>query len=549
MARRLGALALPVGIVALALLLLPAASAGPGAIFRASVATGGEQGNGRSFFPAISADGRFVAFYSDASNLVAADTNGARDVFVHDRQTGETARVSVDSSGAEANGDSFAPAISADGRFVAFSSAASNLVAGDTNGVDDVFLRDRQENTTTRVSVALGGARGKRRELFAVDQRRRARGSHSSRTRRTSFPSDTNSVRDVFVIDRQAATTTRASVNSAGDVQANVDSVTPVISGDGRFVAFTSFSDNLVPDDLNESSDVFVRDLQANTTTRASEYQGGFEADFDNLRPVDQRRRPLRRLRLRRGEPRLGRHERRVRRLRQGSPDGHPDPGERRRRRGGGERRQPPARDQRRRPLRRVLLRGRRTSSRATRTGQPTSSSTTGGAAPPSGSASPPAAARRTATACGPRSAPTAGSSSSSPMPRTSSRAIRTASPMSSSTILGARATAARADRPLQGAAGDRAPARHRPEAHRPRALPRRPRPPRTLPQGGAGALAEPESGLGAATRHQGEAGRRAAVAASPGRAGSTAASSRSAARASSPTSATRSRRRCCPRF
>lgn len=284
MARRLGALALPVGVVALALLLLPAASAGPGATFRASVATGGEQANGRSFFPAISADGRFVAFYSDASNLVADDTNGLRDVFVNDRRTGETARMSIDGSGAEANGDSFAPAISADGRFVTFSSAASNLVAGDTNGVDDVFVRDRQENTTTRVSVAPGGVeanRGSYSPSISADGRRVAFLSDATNL----VPGDTNAARDVFVIDRQAATTTRASVNSAGDVQANVDSVTPVISGDGRLVAFTSFADNLVPEDLNESSDVFVRDLQTNTTTRVSTYQGGFEADFDNLRP------------------------------------------------------------------------------------------------------------------------------------------------------------------------------------------------------------------------------------------------------------------------
>jgi Tol biopolymer transport system component len=156
MARRFGALALPVGAVVLALLLLPAASAGSGATFRASVATGGGQANSRSFVPAISADGRFVAFYSDASNLVAEDKNGSRDVFVNDRQTGETTRMSIDSSGTEANDDSFAPAISADGRFVTFSSAASNLVADDTNGADDVFFRDRQANTTTRVSLAPG---------------------------------------------------------------------------------------------------------------------------------------------------------------------------------------------------------------------------------------------------------------------------------------------------------------------------------------------------------------------------------------------------------
>ena len=268
----------------LALLVLPAAGAGPGATTRVSVGAGNTQGDGRSFIPALSADGRYAAFYSDASNLVAGDTNGARDVFVHDQQTGETTRVSVDTSGTEANGDSFAPAISADGRFVVFSSAASNLT-GDTNGVDDIFLRDRQENTTTRVSVGFDGREengGSYSPSISADGQRIAFLSDATNL----VLDDTNGVRDVFVIDRQAATTRRASVNSAGDVQANVDSVTPVISGNGRFVAFTSFADNLVPDDLNESSDVFVRDLQANTTTRASTYQGGFEADFDNLRPA-----------------------------------------------------------------------------------------------------------------------------------------------------------------------------------------------------------------------------------------------------------------------
>ena len=123
-----------------------------------SVATGGGQADGRSFVPAISADGRYAAFYSDGSNLVPGDANGARDVFIGDRQTGETTRASVDGTGAEANDDSFEPAISADGRFVAFSSSATNLVAGDSNDVNDVFVRDRQANTTTRVSVGLAGA-------------------------------------------------------------------------------------------------------------------------------------------------------------------------------------------------------------------------------------------------------------------------------------------------------------------------------------------------------------------------------------------------------
>ena len=112
--------------------------------------------------PAISADGRFVAFSSDATNLVPGDTNGTADVFVRDRQTGTTRRVSVGSGGAQGNGLSVDPAISADGRFVAFASDATNLVPGDTNGADDVFVRDRQTGTTRRVSVGSGGAQGDR---------------------------------------------------------------------------------------------------------------------------------------------------------------------------------------------------------------------------------------------------------------------------------------------------------------------------------------------------------------------------------------------------
>src|SRR5207249_383144 len=120
--------------------------------------------NGRSVrfraAPALSADGRFVAFQSDATNLVAGDTNGATDVFVHDRQTGTTERVSVASGGSQGNGFSAGPVLSADGRFVAFHDTATNLVAGDTNGATDVFVHDRQTGTTERVSVASDGTQG-----------------------------------------------------------------------------------------------------------------------------------------------------------------------------------------------------------------------------------------------------------------------------------------------------------------------------------------------------------------------------------------------------
>ena len=108
---------------------------------RVSVGPGGAQGNSGSFIPALSADGRFVAFISTATNLVPGDTNDALDVFVHDRRTGTTRRVSVGPGGVQANGGSTRAAISADGRLVAFHSVASNLVPGDTNGESDVFVR------------------------------------------------------------------------------------------------------------------------------------------------------------------------------------------------------------------------------------------------------------------------------------------------------------------------------------------------------------------------------------------------------------------------
>src|SRR5207249_8340068 len=132
---------------------LPALSgASPGTTERVSVDSTGTEGNSASTQPSISADGRFVAFASDATNLVPGDTNGAIDVFVHDRLTGTTERVSVDSAGTQGNNSSAEPSISADGRFVAFDSSATNLVPGDTNGAEDVFVHDSHTDTTERVT-------------------------------------------------------------------------------------------------------------------------------------------------------------------------------------------------------------------------------------------------------------------------------------------------------------------------------------------------------------------------------------------------------------
>ncbi len=236
---------------------------------RVSVGAGGQANNG-SDSPAISADGRFVAFYSDASNLVAGDTNGRSDVFVRDRLAGVTRRVSV-GAGGQANSESFGPAISADGRFVAFYSYASNLVAGDTNGRSDVFVRDRLAGVTRRVSVGAGGQANSDSfgPAISADGRFVAFDSSASNL----VVGDTNGTFDVFVRDRLAGVTRRVSVGAGG--QANSDSLSPAISADGRFVAFESNASNLVAGDTNATDDVFVRDRLAGVTRRVSVGAGG----------------------------------------------------------------------------------------------------------------------------------------------------------------------------------------------------------------------------------------------------------------------------------
>ena len=224
--------------------------------------------DGDSLTPSISGDGRYVAYASLATNLVAGDTNAFSDVFVHDRQTGATTRVSVSSNGAQANAGSVSPSISADGRYVAFTSGASNLVAGDTNGVSDVFVHDRRTGRTTLVSRSTAGVQGNNFSTGAAisaDGRYVAFGSFASNL----VPGDTNGTWDVFVHDRQTGVTTRVSVDSNG-TEGNLPSSSPAISADGRFVAFQSDSTNLVPNDSNAATDVFLHDRQTGSTVRVS---------------------------------------------------------------------------------------------------------------------------------------------------------------------------------------------------------------------------------------------------------------------------------------
>ena len=250
---------------------------------RVSVASDGTQADSLSYSPSISADGRYVAFQSEASNLAPGDTNGNSDVFIHDCQTGITERVSVASDGRQANSDSFDPSINSDGRYVAFQSEASNLVPGDSNGNFDVFVHDRQTGITERVSVASDGTQADNSShspLTSADGRYVAFESDASNL----VPGDTNGYQDAFIHDRQTGITERVSVASDGS-QADYWSEYPSISGDGRYVAFTSYASNLTPGDTNASTDIFIHDRLYGTTERVSVAADGIQANSASIDP------------------------------------------------------------------------------------------------------------------------------------------------------------------------------------------------------------------------------------------------------------------------
>jgi Tol biopolymer transport system component len=301
----------------------------------------GEQANfGVSSGPSISATGRYVAFDSEATNLVPGDTNGVADVFVRDLAAGTTERVSVASDGTQANGPSTAPKISRDGRFVVFKSDATNLVPGDTNGVTDVFVHDRVAHTTVRVSVASDGTQANAVSslfaspnidgdgyivVFVSDASNLVAGdthgtahtyTHDLLTGRTEMadvasdgthgngfaggnasisndgryvafdsaasnlvPGD-NGTGGVFVHDRSTGHTERVDVASDG-TQANDNALDlgTWISGNGRYVSFRSFASNLVPGDTNGTTDAFVHDRLTGQTERVSVASGGAQAN------------------------------------------------------------------------------------------------------------------------------------------------------------------------------------------------------------------------------------------------------------------------------
>lgn len=250
---------------------------------RVSIATEGTEGNGSSVAPMISANGRYVTFASSASNLVAGDTNGRRDIFVHDRQTGTTERVSLASGGTQANDVSNKPSISSDGRYVAFVSDASNLVADDSNASQDVFVYDRQTSEIGRVSVASDGTQGNNR---SYDPKISANGQW------VVFASDANNLvtgdtgpySDVFVKNLQTSQTRRISVGLAGAEAAGASGA-PSISDDGRFIAFESSANNLVAND-NFAYDVYLYDSQLDTIQRISLTPGGTSPNSASITPA-----------------------------------------------------------------------------------------------------------------------------------------------------------------------------------------------------------------------------------------------------------------------
>lgn len=232
----------------------------PGAVAteRVSVSSAGAQANDRSEHAAVSADGRYVVFGSKASNLVVGDANGTFDVFLRDRATGQTTMISKNASGAPAGASDATVDISADGRFITYQSTSGDIVANDTNGAADVFVYDRQTGVTTRESVDSLGA-----EIEALPSTNPAI-SHDGRyvAFTSNAPlvfGDTNGVPDVYVRDRGTEVTTRASVDSCGGQGAGLSSGA-AISPDGRYVAFASGAPNLVPSDTNGLDDVFVHD-------------------------------------------------------------------------------------------------------------------------------------------------------------------------------------------------------------------------------------------------------------------------------------------------
>ena len=307
-----------------------------GTTVRVSVGTGRRQANAGSSAADVSADGRHVAFETGATNLGGRVRPDSLNVYVRDLRADVTRLATVGLGGRPANHPSFFPSLSGDGRYVAFQSAASNLVRGDTNRVEDVFVRDLRTGRTERVSVLPGNRQvagpssqpqisdDGRLVLFMADVNRddhgalyvrdRAKGTtrlvaaqvpgsthHVTLTawalagngRYVTFgteaplvSSDTNFEYDVYRYDLRTGRTERVSLGAGGQ-QGNAYSDVSVLSRDGRWVAFASAASNLVADDTNGAVDTFLRDMRTGTTRRVSVSSTGAQANADSSYSLD----------------------------------------------------------------------------------------------------------------------------------------------------------------------------------------------------------------------------------------------------------------------
>ncbi len=233
----------------------------------------GEQANHDSFEPSVSADGRFVAYQSIASNLEPDDTNGVQDIFLRDMANSTTRRLSLSTPGEQGNAASYTPAVSESGDYIAFASDASNLVSDDTNGVRDVFLRERITRTTWRLSayglfvVTEGNGDSQNPDLTCTSSCTAVFESNASNL----VANDTNFVRDIFLVTEGGVDPERISVDGSGG-DADGDSANPSVSSGGGLVAFDSSATDLLTfgSDTNGFRDIYVRNTALDETSLAS---------------------------------------------------------------------------------------------------------------------------------------------------------------------------------------------------------------------------------------------------------------------------------------
>jgi Tol biopolymer transport system component len=249
----------------------------------AGVATDGTKSNGQCCLPSISADGRYVAFESNASNLVPGDTNFMWDIFVRDLQAGQTTRVSVNTDGTEGNDTSQDSYISPDGRYVVFVGRATNLVAGDTNAVKDIFMHDRLWAHTVRISQRSDGTQADADcDYPMISRDAGCVVFHSTAT--TLVDNDTNGQRDIFIFDGTTRGLTR--VTGLAGAEPNSWSSHPSLSADGRYVAFRSNATNLIANNGPAAADLFRYDRRTAATLVVNRLPNGDSSNHPCFFPV-----------------------------------------------------------------------------------------------------------------------------------------------------------------------------------------------------------------------------------------------------------------------